>query len=242
MDRIALITGSSRGIGAGIAEALSREGYDLCINYLTHREEAEALAARLRSPGCRVITHRADVAYLDQVKEMFRHIESELGSVSLLVNNAGISLHSQFQDTEPCQWRRVMDVNIGGCYNCIRLALPAMLSAHEGCIINLSSIWGSRAASCESAYAASKHAVEGLSRSLAAELAPSHIRVNCVAPGVIETDMLRVLEDETKEELSAEMPLERFGTVADAARAVVYLAGADYVTGTTLTVDGGFTL
>lgn len=242
MDKIALVTGASRGIGAAIARALSAEGYDLCLNYLTHEALAEKLAEELRSPGCRVITHRADVSCVDQVEEMFRRIERELGSVSLLVNNAGVSLHAQIQDTQPCQWQRIMAVNAGGCYNCIRCALPAMLEAHEGCIINLSSIWGSRAASCESVYAASKHAVEGLSRSLAAELAPSHIRVNCIAPGVIETDMLRALEEETIEEVRLEMPLERFGTVEDTALAAVYLAKAEYVTGAVLTVDGGFTL
>lgn len=242
MDKIALVTGASRGIGAAIARALSNEGYDLCLNYLTNKDLAENLAEELRGPSCRVITHRADVAYYDQVQTMFRRIERELGPVSLLVNNAGISLHAQIQDTLPCQWQRIMAVNAGGCYNCISAALPAMLEAHEGCIINLSSIWGSRAASCESAYAASKHAVEGLSRSLAAELAPSHIRVNCIAPGVIETDMLTMLEEETIEEVRLEMPLERFGRTEDAAQAAVYLAKAEYVTGTVLTVDGGFTL
>ena len=242
VDKIALVTGASRGIGAAIARALAREGYDLCLNYLTNKALAEELAEELRSPGCRVITHRADVACIDQVREMFCRVERELGHVSLLVNNAGVSLRAQIQDILPCQWQRIMAVNAGGCYNCISCTLPPMLEAHEGCIINISSIWGSRAASCESAYAASKHAVEGLSRSLAAELAPSHIRVNCIAPGVIGTDMLHSLGEEKVEEIYSQMPLERFGSVEDAAQAAVYLAKAEYVTGTVLTVDGGFTL
>ena len=135
---------------------------------------------------------------------------------------------------------RIFGVNLGGCYNCIQAALPAMLHAHSGCIVNTSSIWGIHGASCEAAYSSSKHAVVGLSRSLAAELAPSGIRVNCVAPGVIDTDMVKVLGQETLEQLARDIPLGRLGAPEDIAQAVLYLASANYVTGQVLTVDGGF--
>lgn len=240
MDKVALVTGSSRGIGAAIAEALAREGYAVCINYIERKDCAEALAEKLSAAGCRVIVHQADVSDRQAVKAMVQHIERELGQVTLLVNNAGISRQHQFQDIEPETWGRIMDVNLGGCYNCVQEVLPGMLCSHSGCIVNISSIWGSHGASCESAYAASKHAVVGLTRSLAQELAPSGIRANCVAPGVIATDMVRALGQETLDMLTEEIPFGRFGRPEEIADAVLYLAKAEYTTGQVITVDGGF--
>lgn len=158
------------------------------------------------------------------------------------MNNAGIAKQEQFQDIASETWQRIFGVNLGGCYHCVQAVLPHMLHAHAGCIINVSSIWGLHGASCEAAYSASKHAIVGLTRSLAMELAPSGIRVNAVAPGVIDTDMVQPLGRETLERLAAEeIPLGRLGRPEDIARAVLYLAEADYTTGQVLTVDGGFT-
>jgi 3-oxoacyl-[acyl-carrier protein] reductase len=240
MKRVALVTGSSRGIGAACAEALAEAGYAVCINCLERTDLAEELCTALRARGFEAIWRQADVADLAAVKEMIAHVEAELGPVTLLVNNAGISRQALFQDTDPESFKRIMDVNLGGRYNTIRCVLPNMLREHEGCIINVSSIWGSYGASCEVAYAASKHAVEGLSRSLAAELAPSGIRVNCVAPGVTDTDMLRSLGEETIAMLSDEMPLGRPAQPREIAEAVLYLSSAKYVTGQVLKVNGGF--
>ena len=240
MRKVALITGSSRGIGKACAEALAAEGWAVCINCVERSDLAEALCEKLRASGADAIWVQADVADAEAVRAMVERTERELGPVSLLVNNAGIARQQQFQDIDRKTWDRIFDVNLGGCYNCIQAVLPQMLHAHAGCIVNMSSVWGRYGASCEASYSSSKHAIIGLTRSLAAELAPSGSRVNAVAPGVIDTDMVQVLGRETLEQLAREIPLGRLGTAREIAQAVVYLSGADYVTGQVLAVDGGF--
>lgn len=243
MRKVALVTGGGRGIGRAIVRRLAEQGYDVAVNYHRSREAAEELAEELRRAGRSAAAFGADTAEPGEVDAMFRAAEAALGPVEVLVNNAGISPPSGlFQDVDDETWDRAFAVNVGGMRNTIRRALPHMLHEKRGSIVNLSSIWGLRGASCEAVYAGTKAAVAGLTRSLALELAPSHIRVNAVAPGCIDTDMLRALGQETVGALAAQTPLGRLGTPEDIAAAAAFLAGeeASFITGQILTVDGGF--
>lgn len=244
MEKIALVTGSSRGIGRAIAAQLAREGWAVCINYIERRDCAESLATQLTAEGCRVMVCQADVADREAVGAMVQRIEETFGPVSLVVNNAGIAGQCLFQDVTPEMWHRYFGVNIDGAYHTIQAVLPHMLHEHAGCIVNISSIWGVRGASCEATYSATKHALIGLTKSLAAELGPTGIRVNCVAPGVVKTDMLDALPPEALPMLAEDTPLGRLGTPEDIAQAVCFLADerASFITGQVLTADGGFLL
>ena len=242
MRQVALVTGASRGIGRGIALELARQGWDVCVNYLQRQQAAQETAAIIRDLGQNAAVVRADVADGGAVEAMARQAERELGPISLLVNNAGIAGQMQFQDITDEQWNRYLAVNLSGARNTIKAVLPWMLSEKRGCIVNISSIWGLRGASCETAYACTKAALIGLTRSLALELAPSGIRVNCVAPGVIDTDMVQVLGRETLRDLAEQTPLGRLGTPEDVAHAVAFFASdqASFLTGQVLGADGGF--
>ena len=242
MEKIALVTGSSRGIGRSTAARLAREGWAVCVNCVKRLDLSRELAAILIAEGCRDTAFQADVSDREQVEDMVRHIKKRFGPVSLLVNNAGIAGQAQFQDIGDNMWDRYFAVNVKGAYHCIQAVLPEMLHEKAGCIVNISSIWGLRGASCEVTYASTKAALIGLTRSLALELAPSGIRVNCVAPGVIDTDMLGSLPPGTKELLARQTPMGRLGQPEDVAAAVSYFAseGAGFVTGQVLSADGGF--
>lgn len=242
MNRTALVTGASRGIGRAVAAELSREGWAVAINFLERADAAGELCALLRSQGGTAAVYQADVADRARVAAMVRAVERELGEVSLLVNNAGISHQNLFQSTTDEEWDRLLAVNLTGSRNCICEVLPGMISQKRGCIVNISSMWGLRGASCEVAYAATKAAVVGLTRSLALEVAPSGIRVNAVAPGCIETDMVKALGEDTRAMLVEETPVGRLGTPEDIARVVSFLASdnAGFITGQVITADGGF--
>ena len=242
MKKAAFITGGSRGIGRAIAVRLAAEGYAVGIDYLNSQEQAEALVKELRLQGADALAVQVDVADREAITAAIHLVEASLGPIEALVNNAGIAEQSQFQDISDAFWHRIFAVNVDGAFHTIQAVLPHMIQVKSGSIINISSIWGQRGASCEAAYSATKAAVIGLTRSLAMELAPSGIRVNCIAPGVIFTDMVKVLGDETLAMLAEQTPMGRLGTPEDIAKLAAFLAGesASFVTGQVITADGGF--
>ena len=242
MQKTAIITGASRGIGRAAAARLARAGWAVCVNYLERRDKAEELCEQLLREGCRAFAFQADVADKAAVEAMADAARARFGPIGLLVSNAGVAGQMQIQDVKEEQWDRYFAVNVKGAYNAVQAVLPDMLHAHAGSIVTVSSMWGLRGASCEAVYSATKAALIGLTRSLALELAPSNIRVNCVAPGVIDTDMVQVLGRETLDDLARTTPLGRLGTPEDVASAICFLAGeeASFITGQILTADGGF--
>ena len=242
MEKIALVTGSSRGIGRAIARELAREGWRVCINYRVRRDCAESLLEEITAFGGVGMIYGADVSRREEVNAMVAAIKENWGEVSLLVNNAGVAGQALFQDVTDELWHRYFSVNVDGAYHATQAVLPPMLREPEGCIINVSSMWGLRGASCEVTYSCTKAALIAMSRSLALELAPTNIRVNCIAPGVIKTDMLDALPADVLPQLAEETPLRRLGTPEDIAHLAVFLASdkSSFITGQVITADGGF--
>ena len=239
-----LITGASRGIGREIAIKFASEGYNVILNYNNSEAKAKSLAKQIEKMGVKCLMFKADVSVEHEVKLMVDWALMEFGCIDVLVNNAGVSLSKLFQLTTTDEVARVFGVNTFGVINCSKAVVPSMVSEKSGKIINISSIWGKVGASMETIYSASKGAVISFTMALAKELAPSNISVNCVCPGVIETDMLLEYSEDDKRELKEQTPLNRLGTPQDVANAVYFLASdnATFITGQVITVDGGFAL
>lgn len=235
-----LISGGGVGIGAAIAERLNKSGYNIIINYCHSETAANALAARLDN----AVAIPADVSVRSEAFELVKKGKEAFGKIDLLVNNAGISQQKLFTDITEEEFDKLYQVNLKGAFNLCQAVLPEMISCKSGSIINISSIWGINGASCEVGYSAMKAALIGLTKALAQEVGPSGITVNCVAPGVIMTDMCKNLGEETLAELKASTPLMRLGQPQDIAEAVAFLASdaASFITGQTLNCSGGFVI
>ena len=226
-----VITGGSRGIGAAAVELFASRGDRVYFLYEKNHEAAQAVAAKT---GATAIC--CDVSDGAAVKKAFETI----GDLDALICNAGICQYGLMSDLPEAQWDRIFDVNVKGIYLCINAAMSAFLKKHAGAIVTVSSMWGQSGASCEAAYSATKGAVIALTQALAKELGPSGIRVNCVAPGVILTDMCANVDPEILKEMADETPVGRNGTPMDVAKAMEYLIDADFVTGQVLSVNGGY--
>ena len=228
-----VITGGSRGIGAAAVELFAARGDRVYFLYEKNHESAKAVAAKTgAAPIC------CDVADSGAVKKAFEQI----GDVDILICNAGMMHFGLLSQMPEGAWDRIFDVNVKGIYNCVNAAMPSFLRKHTGSIVTVSSMWGQVGASCEAAYSATKGAVIALTKALAKELGPSGIRVNCVAPGVILTDMCASVEPEILQEMAEESPVGRNGTPEDVAKAMLYLSEADFITGQVLPVNGGFVI
>jgi 3-oxoacyl-[acyl-carrier protein] reductase len=244
MQKTAIITGASHGIGSATAIIFARAGYSVAINYNRSEKEATQLADMLEREGHRAAPIKADVSDMDEVKSMVKYCEAKFGGVDVLVNNAGIAQQKLFTDITAEDWNRMFAVDVTGVFNCCKCVLPSMIRMHAGKIINVSSMWGICGASCEVHYSAAKAAVIGLTKALAKEVGPSNIQVNCVAPGVIDTEMNIKLDADDREALCEETPLGRFGTSDEIAHSILFLASdkANFITGQVISVNGGFVI
>lgn len=239
--KTALVTGASRGIGAAIAIELARAGYAVAVNYATNRDAAESVIEKIAENGGVAKGYKADISNAGEVARLFEDVSAELGEIEVLVNNAGVAHIGLLQDMTDSEIERLVGVDLLGAIYCSKEAVKRMVKLHNGVIINISSMWGEVGASCEAVYSTCKAGVIGLTKALAKEVGPSGIRVNCVSPGVIATDMNAELDDETMQSLCEETPLLRIGSASDVASTVAFLASDDasFITGQVLSVNGG---
>jgi 3-oxoacyl-[acyl-carrier protein] reductase len=242
MSKTVLITGGSRGIGAATAIYFAGKGYKVAITYNKSADAAEKLKKAMEQNKAEFLAIKCDVSDSAAVKEAVLRVEKEFGKIDVLVNNAGVSFVGLIQDTDNDTYRHVLDTNLSGAFYLSREVAPIMIKNGGGKIINIGSVWGKYGASCEVAYSMSKAGMRGLTQALAKELGPSGITVNCVEPGVIETDMNANFDAETLSDLANATPLCRLGKPDEVAEAVLFLASdkASFITGEFLGVNGGF--
>lgn len=240
MAKTVLITGGTRGIGAACAERFYEAGYNTALIYASDDISAQNFAQGKDMTRLELI--KADVADYKAMQDAVAEITKKFGTVDILVNNAGIACQKMMNDITEQDWDRMFDVNVKGCFNCVKAVMDGMIHNKFGRIINISSMWGQVGASCEVHYSAAKAAVIGFTKALAKELGPSGVTVNCIAPGVIDTDMNKIIDRETIDALADETPVGRIGTADDVAEAVMFLSGegSSFVTGQVIGVNGGF--
>lgn len=241
---LALVTGASRGIGRAIALELGRSGYDVAINYNRSKESAESLRDEIKSLGVKAEIFQADVSIQEEAARLFSEIKSSMGSVSVLVNNAGITRDNLLMRMKPEDWLAVINSNLNSSFYCTREAIRDMAKAKYGRIINIASVVGLTGNAGQSNYAASKAGIIGFTKSIAREYASRGITANAIAPGFIDTSMTEILKPEVKENILKSIPVGTIGKPEDVARAVVFFAGESggYITGQVLAVDGGMTM
>ncbi|MBS7528776.1 3-oxoacyl-ACP reductase FabG [Fusibacter paucivorans] len=239
-----LITGASKGIGSAIATQFASHDYNVVINYHTSYEEAKALSSLFDQRGYRHQLYQADITNKAEVDKMIAFCLKEYGAIDVLINNAGIAQSKLFTDLTEADWQNMINVSLNGMFYCTQGVLENMVSEKSGKIINISSIWGIVGASCEVHYSMVKAGIIGFTKALAKELGPSNIQVNCVAPGIIKTDMIASFTDEEIEEMTEMVPMGRLGTPEEIAACVFYLAsdGSDYLTGQILSPNGGIVM
>ncbi|MFZ1059632.1 MAG: 3-oxoacyl-[acyl-carrier-protein] reductase [Candidatus Rokuibacteriota bacterium] len=241
MGRTALVTGASRGIGRAIALALAEEGADVAVNYVSSEGPAKEIAEQIQKLGRRAILARADVGDFPDTFRMAQEVLKEFGHLDILINNAGVTSDMTFVKMDHASWRKVLAVNLDGVFNCTKAFIDQMIKQSYGRVVNITSVIGQIGNFGQANYAASKAGVAAFTKSLAKELAGKGIRVNAVAPGFIETEMIEAIPEKVRQRLLDQIPLKRFGRADEVGRAVVYLVSSDgdYITGAELSINGG---
>lgn len=237
-----VITGGSQGIGRCLVENFAKDGYNVVLNYNKSEKQAQELKETLAKQGYNIEIFKADVSKKNEVKALINFALNKFKNIEILINNAGISQTKLFTDTTEEEWDNIINVNLKSAFYTIQEVLPNMINRKEGLIINISSIWGLVGASCEVAYSVSKAGLDGLTKSLAKELAPSNIRVNSIAPGIIDTKMNDNLDENTKKEIIEEIPLNRIGRPIDIYKCAKWLVEDEYTTGQIISPNGGWVI
>ena len=235
---IIVVTGASRGIGREIAKNLALKGNKVIANYNKSEEAAQILQKESEN----IDIYKADVSKRQEVKQMIEYIINKYGKIDVLINNAGISESKIFTDVTDEDWQKLINTNLYSAFCVKQEVLPTMLHYEQGCIINISSVWGIVGSSCETVYSVAKAGIDGMTKSLAKELGPSNIRVNSIAPGIIDTDMNKNLSQQDIENIKNEIPLERIGRTIDISKCVEWLINDEYTTGQVISINGGWVI
>lgn len=240
MNKVVIVTGASRGIGRNIATTLAKKGYIVIANYNKSENKAIELQQNLEKENINIDIFKADVSNRDAVKKLVQFVINKYKKIDCVINNAGIDQVKMFLDITDADWNNMISNNLNSVFYMCQEVLPYMIHEKNGVIINISSIWGVTGASCESHYAVSKAGVDALTKSLAKEMGPSNIRINSIAPGFIDTEMNNNLNEEEKQEIKEEIPLQKIGKVEDVSRTVEWIVEDEYITGQVISVNGGW--
>lgn len=239
-SKVAIVTGGAKGIGAEIVRTLAENGYIVILNYNNSKVQAEELKNEMLQKGFNIEVVKADVSNRNEVNSLIEFAIKKFKKIDILVNNAGISLEGLFTDVSEEMWQKIINVNLNSVFNCTQEVLKYMIKEKSGRIINISSIWGETGASCEVAYSTTKAAINGMTKALAKEVGLSNIRVNAIAPGIINTGMNSRLSYEELEQIKEQIPLNRIGNTKDIARCVKWLVEDEYTTGQIISINGGW--
>ena len=240
MERVAIVTGASRGIGREIAKSLAKQNIKVIANYNNSEEKAIELKKELETEGIIIDIAKADVSKREEIKNLIQYAIENYGKIDILINNAGISEYKLFTDETDEDWNKVINTNLYSAFAVSQEVIPNMIKNKNGCIINISSVWGMVGASMEVLYSVSKAGIDGLTKALAKELGPSNIRVNAIAPGIVDTDMCKNFSKEELENIKEEIPLERIGKVEDISKCINWLINDNYTTGQIISINGGW--
>ena len=240
MQKVAIVTGASRGIGREIAKSLAKQNIKVIANYNNSEEKAIELKKELETEGIIIDIVKADVSKREEIKNLIQYAIENYGKIDILINNAGISEYKLFTDETDEDWNKVINTNLYSAFAVSQEVIPNMIKNKNGCIINISSVWGMVGASMEVLYSVSKAGVDGLPKALAKELGPSNIRVNAIAPGIVDTDMCKNFSKEELENIKEEIPLERIGKVEDISKCINWLINDNYTTGQIISINGGW--
>ena len=240
VNKVVVVTGGSRGIGAQIVKTLANENYKVILNYNNSKEQAEKIQQELLEQGNEIEIIKADVSKREETEKLIQFAINKFNKIDVLINNAGISQEGLFTDVTEEEWQKIINTNLNSVFYCNQQALKYMIPEQQGCIINISSIWGETGASCEVAYSTTKAAINGMTKALAKEVGPSNIRVNAIAPGIIDTDMNRNLTNEELEQIKEQIPLNKIGKALDIAKCVKWLIEDEYTTGQIISINGGW--